>query len=474
MFSCTECDKLLPSKRALNDHRRKKHQSGTNSAIKTFLCGDCDSWFTTTSNLLRHIRNQHDSSNPYRCFSCPTYFGKRSAWIDHNEVFHTEKIVNTNALAVSDLLDFSTEAVSAKFQIHRLELESDRVLEPFNYLISHKEKLIGFVNTLLHTTPNVKLGINISIKLEKPLTNDVTEAYFNSTMSRLSCIFTDEEFMKHIDALMSQLNVFATGGSGWVVQSLNQLEIKTVTCGNITGTSFIETPAILKPLKRTILNVVNKRDNFCFLYCIAAALFAFTGRATSPKSHQKNIQRLHFNSKLMPMPLTSIPSFEKRNKCSINVYQLENSKLLSVYHSKNRGARNRVDLLRLVENRNSHYCLIKNFSNLVHFLTRSKIKQRKGPKSRFCRNCFQPILKQNFKKHVLFCETNAPLEIRMPIGATHVEFVQWEKTQKCPFVVYADLESINVASTGAKVGRTREVGKQYPASFGAVLIDSRS
>ena len=365
------------------------------------------------------------------------------------------------------------QAVSAKFQIHRFLSESDRVLKPFNFLISNKEQLIGFLKTLLHSTPNVKLGINISFKLEKPLTNDVAEAYFNSTMSRLSCIFTDETFMKPFVALMSQLNVFATGGSGWLVQSLNQLEIKTLTCGNITETSFIETPAKLKPLKRTILNVVNKRDSFCFLYCIAAALFAFTGRATSAKSHQKNIQRLHFNSKLMPMPLTSIPSFDKRNKCSIKVYQLENSNFLCVYHSENRGARNRVDLLRLVENRNSHYCLIKNFSKLVHFLTRSKIKQRKGPKLRFCRKCFNHYLNRT-SNSMFFSETNAPLEIRMLIEANHVEFVQWEKTQKCPFVVHADLESINVASTGARVGRTREVEKQYPASFRAVSIVSRS
>ena len=191
---------------------KKKHQNGTIFAVKTFLCGDCDSWFPTTSNLLRHNRNQHDSSNPYRCFSCPTYF-------HHNEVFHTEEIVNTNVLAVSDLLDFSTEAVSVKFQIHRFLSESDRVLKPFNFLISNKEPLIGFLKTLLHSTPNVKLGINISFKLEKPLTNDVAEAYFNSTMSRLSCIFTDETFMKPFDALMSQLNVFATGGL-WLVSAV--------------------------------------------------------------------------------------------------------------------------------------------------------------------------------------------------------------------------------------------------------------
>ena len=76
----------------------------------------------------------------------------------------------------------------------------------------------------------------------------------------------------------------------------------------------------------------------------------------------------------------------------------------------------------------------------------------------------------------MFCETNAPLEKRMPNESTSIEFFHWEKTQKCPFVVYADLEAINVASTvlaTATHSRTREVERQYPAGYGAVLVDSR-
>ena len=118
--------------------------------------------------------------------------------------------------------------------------------------------------------------------------------------------------MQHIDALMTQFNVFATGASGWVVETMKQLEIKTGACGNVTGGSYIETPPILRTLKRSILNVVRKRDKFCFLSCIAAATFSFVGRPHSPKIHKKNIERISFNLKLMPMPLSAIPTLEKR------------------------------------------------------------------------------------------------------------------------------------------------------------------
>ena len=120
--------------------------------------------------------------------------------------------------------------------------------------------------------------------------NEAVEVFFNWPMCRIACELTEDEYMQHTDALMTQLNVFGTGGSGWVVETKKQLEIKTAACRNVTGGSCIEKPPILKTLKRSILNVVNKRNNFCFIYCIAAAIFPFVGRPHSPTIHKKNTE----------------------------------------------------------------------------------------------------------------------------------------------------------------------------------------
>ena len=257
----------------------------------------------------------------------------------------------------------------------------------------------------------------------------------------------DVEYLQHVDALLTKLNVITTGGSGWVVGTLARVGIKKASCSEATGGSYIQTPPLLKPLNCSSLKVVCKRDIFCFFYCVAAALFFFIGRANSPKNRNKNMKRLFFNSKLMPMPLSTIPSFEKRNRCSINVCQMENSKLVSVYHRKNRKGRHKTDLIRLMDNQNSHYGLIKNLSNLFHSQSRSRMKHDKGSKLRFCRNCFQAIIKKNFEKHVSICASNASLEIRMLLQSPTIEVVNWGKTQKCPFVLHADFEAISVAST---------------------------
>ena len=161
---------------------------------------------------------------------------------------------------------------------------------------------------------------------------------------------------------MTQSNVFASGGLGWVVGTLTRLKIKTVSCSKVTGGSYIwNCRQFSNHWIARFLMLLNVLTSACI---VAAALFSFIGRANGSKTHKKNIEWLPFNAKLMPMLLSAIPSFEKRNRCSINVYQMENSKLVYVYLSENGKGRHKIDLLRLMDNQNSHYCLIKNFSNL--------------------------------------------------------------------------------------------------------------
>ena len=148
MFPCDECDKLLSSKRALNDHKRKKHNCQENVSAKIFKCGHCEVFFTKSCNLLRHLRNQHESGSSYRCFSCPTYFGELKALTNHQEQDHNDVSSPNANVDFSDLLDFTTEAVNSKFRIHRLKLDDSGIPEPFNYLILVREKIISFVNAL--------------------------------------------------------------------------------------------------------------------------------------------------------------------------------------------------------------------------------------------------------------------------------------------------------------------------------------
>ena len=191
MWPCSECDKLLRSKRSFQTICEKNKVENKND--KFYQCGHCEMSFTRSCNLLRHLRSQHQSTNSFRCFSCPTYFGSLASLSDHQELHHSNlpsTSVSFNNVCV--LIDFSTEAVNSKFQIHRLKLEGCGFLEPFNYLVSQKEIIIRFVVYLLKSTPNLNLGLTICVKLEKPLENETVEAFFNSPMGRISCKISDD------------------------------------------------------------------------------------------------------------------------------------------------------------------------------------------------------------------------------------------------------------------------------------------
>ena len=124
----------------------KKHNVENKNA-KVYQCGNCEISFKRSCNLLRHLRSQHQSTNSFCCFSCPTYFGSLASSSDQQEL-HLSKLPSTSVSFnnVCDLIDFSTEAVNSKFQIHRLKLEGCGVLERFNDLVSQKESIIHFVD----------------------------------------------------------------------------------------------------------------------------------------------------------------------------------------------------------------------------------------------------------------------------------------------------------------------------------------
>ena len=233
-----------------------------------------------------HLRNLHESGSSYRCFSCPTYFGELKAMTDDQGQYHNDISSSDANVDFSDLLDLITEAVNSKFRIHWLKLDHSGVWSRSSTLFASGKK-ISFVNALLRETSSLKLGTNLAVRLGKPMESETVEVFFNLPFCRVACELTEDENMQQIDALMTQLNLFANDGSSWVVETFKQLEIKTYASGNVTGGFNIVTPPVLKSLKCSIFNVVNKKGYFCFLGYIEGAIFSSVGRPHSPEIHKK-------------------------------------------------------------------------------------------------------------------------------------------------------------------------------------------
>ena len=110
----------------------------------------------------------------------------------------------------------------------------------------------------------------------------------------------------------------------------------------------------------------------------------------------------------------------------------------------------------------------------MHKVCRSPKRAAKGPITKFCVNCMQSIGKLKFTEHARLCDDNLPLRIVMPSVHLKLSFSNWEKTQRCPFVVYSDSEALNVPMFIQSGSKTVVIEEQLPASNAAVLVDSQS
>ena len=174
----------------------------------------------------------------------------------------------------------------------------------------------------------------------------------------------------------------------------------------------------------------------------------------------------------MPMKLRGTPKFETNNSLAITILSLhDDGSLFCSHRSKLKGNFQKVLLSLLTDGLNSPYCLIANFQNLMHKLCRSLGKAEKSRRIKFCVNCMQCIGTNKYVDHIRLCEDNQPLRIVMPSEELKLKFVIWEKTQKCSFVVYADLEALNAAKNVAKGKITVVFERQVRASYRAILVD---
>ena len=168
----------------------------------------------------------------------------------------------------------------------------------------------------------------------------------------------------------------------------------------------------------------------------------------------------------MPMKLWDIPKSETDNSLAITVLILDDDgSLICCHRSRLKGNFRKIFILLLIDGLNSHNCLITKFQNLMHNLCRSLGETEKGRRTNICVNCMQSIGKTKYADHMRLCEINQPLKIVMPNDESKLNCVNWDKTQKRPFIVYADSEALNVAANVAKEKSTDILERQVPASY---------
>ena len=240
-----------------------------------------------------------------------------------------------------------------------------------------------------------------------------------------------------------------TEGSGWVFLGVIKLVLHITKWEPLYGSSYIPLDPYLAN-KKAIINMKNEDDK-CFMWCVLRALYPKNKNAERIDKDLKSKQDIiNMKGIRYPVSIKDIERFEDLNpNISISVlgYNKEEKKVCALQISKHTGCDYDIVLLLLKEEvkgengeikEKTHYTLVKNKSALI-----ASQKNNHEHKRHVCLNCFNSFnILESLNKHKEYCYKNKSVIIDMPPQNTYLRFKNFRYSERAPFVIYADFESL--------------------------------
>lgn len=368
-----------------------------------------------------------------------------------------------------------------------------RELSPANisdFINFYREGILTRITSALnlHTSLKINLFLNILLRKESP-DGEILHADFG-LRSHCSEIYEttnlNQWLDREIENLQTRFEEAELEGSNWVLEKIVDLELQLNRFVPLSASSYLPLP---KPIanKHAIINI-NNDDNRCFFYSV---MCKFLPETLSHKEHESYytrelMKKLEDEGKITfhgmnldgPTSFREIDYFERRNKCSVNVYGLTRSKKYPTVYplriSKVFEEEKHFDLLYLTNGDNSkqHYCYIKNLSRLIRSQKTSSCRSL-----HFCRSCFTHFYsEESLKRHHENCLKHRPVKVSMPIPKKN-DFLAFTGSRLrmkefVPYVIYADFES-NLQPVEEEVRQTANTIKKTlhtPTSFSYYVV----
>ncbi|CAI6375126.1 unnamed protein product [Macrosiphum euphorbiae] len=305
------------------------------------------------------------------------------------------------------------------------------------------------------------------------------ELYVHSNVEAL----VDRDFTR----LLGEEDSYAGKYSGFTLSCIDGLLLGVYEYTPMGGSSYL-------PLPESILNrkaVVNPKniDQQCFKWAILAKHVSHDNRTRVGANYSREEHRYDFSALSTPTPVSELMLFEKSNPgTSVNLYGVRKS----AKNKKNKKSstqsvayplrvvdeekENHFDLLLITgKDGDNHYAYISNFSRLA-----SPQKNSHDHRLFFCKRCFasfdnQPLKyklhgEQALAKHRLLCGEHKPVLPLMPKEGDTLKFEAWRKTERLPFVVYADFEALLLKTDRRQGANTTAIHTHHPMSYGYLVI----
>ena len=351
---------------------------------------------------------------------------------------YTNQYVIYNTIPGYDVIDFLSEAKPPMVYI----LNSNRNIKTALYLHCFMINGSGVIKKFAFHSIGLKLVLEET---------DVSDLYNEMV----------EEILEEIRKVGDN-----NEGSDWQVVSVEKLVLHTTRWDPINAGSYIDLPPALKN-KKCIINMKNEDDE-CFKWSVLRALNPKDKNAERIDNDLKSKQNtINMKGIKYPVDMRGIDRFESQNSdISISVVGYnKDERIYPLKRSNYTGCKHDIVLLLIKNEKNSHYCLVKNISALLA----SQINNHKGT-SNICLNCFNGFNTPDaLNKHKEYCYSNERVRISMPPAGTFLRFKNFLHSEKAPFSIYADFEckikEINGCDPNPYKSYTKKYQKHEPISF---------
>ena len=352
--------------------------------------------------------------------------------------------------------------------------------EPLEFLEYAKPAILN----IFSSNRNIKTILYLHCLMER-IDNEIKEFAFHSKDLKLVLEGTDESelYNEMMDEIEEEIQkVQNAEGSGWQFLKVIKLVLHTTKWEPIYGSSYIPLDPYLAN-KKAIINMQNEDDK-CFMWCVLRALYP---KDNHPERIDKDLKSKQDNINMggicYPVDFRAIDRFEHLNpNISISVlgYNKE-ERVFPLRISKYTGCNYDIVLLLLKEaekgengeiKEKTHYTLVKNKSALIT----SQINNHKGSRH-ICLNCFNSFNSSDtLEKHRGYCYENKSVKINMPTPSTYLRFKNFLHSEKAPFAVYADFESLIKPMENCDPDPNKSYTKKYqkhePISFSYYILCS--
>ena len=349
------------------------------------------------------------------------------------------------------------KALKGYTQSFEVELRNEK--DPLVQLQKSRRAIEYLFNNLLVQTKGFKFVETLQVKFVKYSNNNkiLKNGYFNSTTD---LIINKTDIKLALQASQQQiLNIIAqwiSEGSGWTIQLIENHYINIVNYNPLKGSSYIELPQELRNSAKGLINMKNM-DNKCFRWCHIRHLNPQDKDPQRIKRTDKQyIEKLDYSSIEFPVTVKQINKIEKQNNICINLFGYEEKQKFPIYISKEK-YQDHMELLLIIEGKNKHYVLIKDFNKFM--FNQTKHEHRKY----FCMYCLQCFSREDvLTEHKNNCiSINGKQAINMPEKGDKVYFKNHHKQLPVPFVIYADFEALTEKIQGCQPNNEKSYTEAY-------------